>query len=92
MGELDFTANFVLSKESSLISKAFFVLFLISMTLVFMNLLLGLAVSDIDELERISKIKRAVVEFETIAIMEKIFIVLRCYYYFGGAYFKTDFL
>ena len=47
------------------------------MALVFMNLLLGLAVSDIDELERISKIRRAVVEFETISIMEKILLVLR---------------
>ena len=64
MGELDFTANFVLSPDASFISKTFFVLFLVSMALVFMNLLLGLAVSDIDELERISKIRTAVVEFD----------------------------
>ena len=77
MGELDFTANFVLNQDSGFIAKVFFVLFLILMALVFMNLLLGLAVSDIDELERISKIRRAVVEFETISIMEKTLSVLR---------------
>ena len=39
MGELDFTANFVLNQDSGFIAKAFFVLFLILMALVFMNLL-----------------------------------------------------
>ena len=77
MGELDFTANFVLSPDASFISKTLFVLFIVSMALVFMNLLLGLAVSDIDELDRISKIRRAVVEFETISIMEKILCALK---------------
>ena len=47
------------------------------MALVFMNLLLGLAVSDIGELERISKMKRAVVQFGTISIMENILVKLR---------------
>ena len=77
MGELDFTTNFVINEDSGVIPKIFFVLFLIMMALVFMNLLLGLAVSDIDELERISKVRRAVLEFETISIMEKIIYLLR---------------
>ena len=47
------------------------------MALVFMNLLLGLAVSDIGELERISNRRRAVVEFQTITIMEKIVNLMR---------------
>ena len=35
-------------------SKVFFLIFILLMALVFMNLLLGLAVSDIAELERVS--------------------------------------
>ena len=77
MGELDFTTNFVLNPDSNFLSKSFFVLFLIMMALVFMNLLLGLAVSDIGELERISIRRRAVVEFQTITIMEKIVNLVR---------------
>ena len=76
-GELDFTTNFVINEDSRGDSKTFFVFFLIMMALVFMNLLLGLSVSDIDKLERISKVRRAVLQFETISIMEKILYLLR---------------
>ena len=76
MGELDFTNSF-LNSHANFVTKVFFVLFLISMALVFMNLLLGLAVSDIGELERISRVRRAVVEYHTVATMEKILMTLR---------------
>ena len=92
MGELDFTANFVTNEDSGVVSKTFFVLFLIMMALVFMNLLLGLAVSDIDELERISKVRRAVLEFETISIMEKIIYLLRkipCFFLIKNPFITT---
>ena len=93
MGELDFTTNFVSNQDSGVISKIFFVLFLIMMALVFMNLLLGLAVSDIDELERISKVRRAVLEFETISIMEEIISSLRkipCFMWINSPFITTE--
>ena len=77
MGELDFTNSFLLISKANFIAKTFFVLFLILMALVFMNLLLGLAVSDIGELERISRVRRAVVEYHTIVTNEKLLTILR---------------
>ena len=60
MGEFDFTANFINAKDTPFIAKIFFLIFILIMALVFMNLLLGLAVSDIGELERISKVDQRV--------------------------------
>ena len=76
MGELDFTNSF-LNSNANFVAKIFFVLFVISMALVFMNLLLGLAVSDIGELERISRVRRAIIEYHTVATLEKVLIILR---------------
>ena len=56
MGEFDFTSNFINTPGTPLIAKIFFLLFILFMALVFMNLLLGLAVSDISELEKVSKV------------------------------------
>ena len=56
MGEFDFTANFINVEGTPFIAKIFFLIFILIMALVFMNLLLGLAVSDIGELERTSKV------------------------------------
>ena len=56
MGEFDFTANFINAEGTPFIAKIFFLIFILIMALVFMNLLLGLAVSDIGELERTSKV------------------------------------
>ena len=56
MGEFDFTSNFIGVEDAPFLAKLFFVLFILFMALVFMNLLLGLAVSDITELERVSKV------------------------------------
>ena len=58
MGEFDFTANFINAEDTPFIAKIFFLIFILIMALVFMNLLLGLAVSDIGELERISKVRQ----------------------------------
>ena len=87
MGELDFTNSF-LNSNANFVTKIFFVLFLISMALVFMNLLLGLAVSDIGELERISRVRRAVVEYHAVATMEKILMNLRLVGIFPYLYFS----
>ena len=61
MGELDFTNSFVKNEEAGLAAKLFFLIFLVFMALVFMNLLLGIAVSDIHELERVSQSHAAII-------------------------------
>ena len=45
MGEFDFTDNFV---ETHWLSKVIFVLFVVDMSVVLMNLIIGLAVSDVE--------------------------------------------
>lgn len=72
MGEFDFTANFINAEDTPFIAKIFFLIFILIMALVFMNLLLGLAVSDIGELERISKIKTSIFLCQTIVMMNSI--------------------
>ena len=59
LGEYDFTANFI---NSTWIAKICFILFLYKMSLALMNLVLGLAVSDISALEKTSRIQRTVLE------------------------------
>ena len=77
MSELDFTNSFAKNSEAGFFAKMFFFIFLISMALVFMNLLLGIAVSDINELERISKTHSVIIRCLTIEYMEKIFLAIR---------------
>ena len=77
MSELDFTNSFARNPEAGFFAKTFFFIFLITMALVFMNLLLGIAVSDINELERISKTHSVIIRCLTIEYMEKIFLVFR---------------
>ena len=50
MGELDFTNSFIRNPEAGVVAKILFFMFVLTMALVFMNLLLGIAVSDINEL------------------------------------------
>jgi hypothetical protein len=54
MGEFDFTTNFINATNVPFLAKFFFLFFILLMALVFMNLLLGLAVSDIESLQRVS--------------------------------------
>ena len=77
MSELDFTNSFAKNPEAGFFAKMFFFIFLITMALVFMNLLLGIAVSDINELERISKTHSVIIRCLTIEYMEKIFLAIR---------------
>jgi len=71
MGEFDFTTNFIKDTETPELAKVFFLIFILLMALVFMNLLLGLAVSDIAELERVSCIQTAMMTFHTIMMIEQ---------------------
>ena len=54
LGEFDFTVNFISASETPFLAKLFFLVFILMMSLVFMNLLLGLAVSDINTLVKVS--------------------------------------
>ena len=60
MGEYNYYQNFL---HSGAVAKVLFVLFLLDMSVVLMNLVLGLAVSDIEQLQKNSgkfliKVKR----------------------------------
>ena len=67
MGELDFTNSFVKNVEAGVAAKIFFLIFLVMLVLVFMNLLLGIAVSDIHELERVSQSQSAIINSYSIS-------------------------
>ena len=77
MGELDFTNSFVKSGEAGLTAKIFFIIFIVALVLIFMNLLLGIAVSDIHELERVSQSQSAIINSYSIRSMESIITMIR---------------
>ena len=72
MGEYEYVANFVNDPSPSWVNKAIFVMFLIEMTVVLMNLVLGLAVADIDELQKNSAVQRMIQETYTVIFIDKI--------------------
>ncbi len=76
MGEYEFNLNFVSSPQSSPMAKLLFVVFLFDMSVVLMNLVLGLAVSDIEELQRNSAVRRMIQETCTVVFMENLFMAL----------------
>ena len=49
MGEYNYYQNFL---RSGMVAKVLFVIFLLDMSVVLMNLVLGLAVSDIEQLQK----------------------------------------
>ena len=77
MGELDFTNSFIRNPEAGVVAKILFFMFVLTMALVFMNLLLGIAVSDINELERISKTQNVIMRCFTIKSIERVYLTFR---------------
>ena len=77
LGEYNYAANFIAPVESGFWAKAFFIYFVLDMSVVLMNLILGMAVSDIDALQKSSAIKRMVNETMIVKDMEGFFL-------FGG--------
>ena len=71
MGEYDFGDNFV-GPSSFWLSKLLFVLFLVDMSVVLMNLVLGLAVNDVDSILQESKVRRMVYETLTVTYLETV--------------------
>ena len=76
MGEYDYNVNFVQNPETSYVAKAVFAVFVVDMSVVLMNLVLGLAVSDIEELRRNSAVRRMMQETSGVDFMENLFQVL----------------
>ena len=74
LGEYNYATNFVVSVDAGYWSKALFVVFVMDMSVVLMNLILGMAVSDIDALQKTSAIKRMINEAMIIKNMEEFFL------------------
>ena len=69
MGEYDYTDNFV-ETETFWLSKVIFVVFLVDMSIVLMNLVIGLAVSDVDYIKRESNVQRLMNETFTVMYLK----------------------
>ena len=74
LGEYNYASNFIVPEESGFWAKVFFVVFMLDMSVVLMNLILGMAVSDIDALQKSSAIKRMVNETSIVKDMEGFFL------------------
>ena len=71
MGEYDFTDNFV-DPGTFWLSKLIFVIFVVDMSVVLMNLVIGLAVSDVDAIKQDSNVRRLVEETFTVCWLEQV--------------------
>ena len=76
LGEYNYKSNFIDPEESGFWAKIMFVIFVLDMSVVLMNLILGMAVSDIDGLQRSSAIKRMVNETMIVDNMEGFFLFI----------------
>ena len=89
LGEYEYSKNFVYDlnsgaeHEAGMAAKLLFVVFVIDMSVVLMNLVLGLAVSDIEQLQRNSAVSRLSQDACNIMFMENIFVLLERIPYFG---------
>ena len=73
LGEYNYASNFVTTPDASPWSKLLFVFFVMDMSVVLMNLILGMAVSDIDALQKTSAIKRVTNEIIIVKNIEGLF-------------------
>ncbi len=71
MGEYDFTDNFV-QADTFWVSKIIFVLFVVDMSVVLMNLVVGIAVSDVDAIQRDSNVQRLMHETFSVLYLEQV--------------------
>ncbi|TRY72083.1 hypothetical protein TCAL_00198 [Tigriopus californicus] len=71
MGEYDFTDNFI-NENTFWLAKLLFVVFVIDMSVVLMNLVLGLAVNDVESILQDSNVRRMVHETLTVVYLEEL--------------------
>ena len=71
MGEYDID-TFIEGPKSFWLPKLLFVIFVIDMSVVLMNLVLGLAVNDVDSILQHSKVRRMMHETFTVTYLEKV--------------------
>ena len=76
MGEYDFTDNFV-ETNTFWLSKVIFVIFVLDMSIVLMNLVIGLAVNDVDSIKRESNVQRLMNEAYTVMYLQQVLIILK---------------
>ena len=76
MGEYDFTDNFV-ETNTFWLSKVIFVIFVLDMSIVLMNLVIGLAVNDVDSIKRESNVQRLMNEAYTVMYLQQVLIKLK---------------
>ena len=76
MGEYDFTDNFV-ETNTFWLSKVIFVIFVLDMSIVLMNLVIGLAVNDVDSIKRESNVQRLMNEAYTVMYLQQVLITLK---------------
>ena len=74
LGEYDYSDNFRGNEDSSWAARLVFVIFVIDMSVVLMNLILGIAVSDIATLKTNTRIRRMIQECLVVQYMEQVFI------------------
>ena len=75
MGEYDFTDNFV-ETNTFWLSKVIFVIFVLDMSIVLMNLVIGLAVNDVDSIKRESNVQRLMNEAYTVMYLQQVLVIL----------------
>ena len=77
LGEYDFTEVFV-QEDVNIIAKLIFVIFVFDMSVVLMNLIVGLAVNDVQSIRRESICKRLTYETYTAIFLETV-SALECF-------------
>ena len=77
MGEYDYSKNFVDNPESTWAARALYIIFVVDISVGLMNLVLGLAVSDIEALQRNSAVQRMLQEAMVVIVLDNFFSVFR---------------
>ena len=71
LGEYDFVDNFV-NNDTHWMSKLIFVIFVIDMSVILMNLVIGIAVNDVDSIKRESNVQRLTHELFSVLYLEEV--------------------
>ena len=75
LGEYEYTNTFV-NTEKSWVAKVVFIVFVVDMSVVLMNLVLGLAISDIEELQKNSAVRRMIQETYTVMFINGVLTIV----------------